>query len=465
MSLRALPIAVLAAACAAAGASAPAHASFAAPVELAHGSYATAVAAATDAAGTTTAAMAGITGGTGLAARPRGGSWAAPQPFPAPAVGVAGPVVAAAGDGALALAWRVDRPRKFSGIAVAVRDPDGTTGPPQTIADDADGGVRYPAVAVDRAGRALLAYNTGTRSSHLSLRGGIAVALRAPGQPFQDAAVVDPEPGTAPAVALAADGRGVVAWTRQRRVYAVAVDVGAGRIGVVEEIARVGGVGSLVGAAGPGGAATVAWVTHRSGTRRHPPARYRVGVAGRRFARPVELGATGAFLGRVALAADEDGTATLAWSPERFGGDRTAGINGVTSMTLTATAAPGRPFGTPRLLVPRGDAVCGTPTIAAAAGRTALAWTCMDRRGHVDFQAAVGDPGRSRPQTISTAELGRTAPASGAPSAIATLDAQGTATILLVRPDPPPATAGVAKRILAATGDRRVGIGPERLPR
>jgi hypothetical protein len=59
-------------------------------------------------------------------------------------------------------------------------------------------------------GDALLAYNTGTRAAHLSMRGEIAVTYRPHGGSFSTPVVVDRELGGAPAVAPAPDGSGIV---------------------------------------------------------------------------------------------------------------------------------------------------------------------------------------------------------------------------------------------------------------
>ncbi|HMJ32988.1 MAG TPA: hypothetical protein VK501_03640 [Baekduia sp.] len=456
MSLRVLPVAALAVL----AFTASARADFGPPVEVAPGLATASVAAATDAAGTTSAIVTG-TGGPWLVSRPRGAEWPAPQAFPGTAAGsrsIVGPVVSAAGRGALAVAWRIDRPRAYGGIGVAVRDPGtGALEAPATIADETAGGVRHPAIAIDRAGDAVLAYDTGTNAAHLNVAGGIAVALRPAGRPFGERRIVESRLSGPPAVAIARDGRGVVAWSRSRRVYAVTVDTVAGTMGAVKMLSGAAGVSSLVAAAGPGGAATVAWVTHRTTvTGRRSRSSYWIAVArrpaGHQFAAPVAVGKGATFVRDVALAADEAGTATLAWTPMTFGRDHSVGINGITTTTRTATAAPGRPFAAPRVLVPAGDASCTTPSIAAAAGRTALAWACVRHDGHQEFQAAVGAPDDSVPSTITTTD--RAAPMMGSiANVVATLDAQGTASIFLVRADPVTSPTPGIEHIIGVMGD------------
>ncbi|HEY4099147.1 MAG TPA: hypothetical protein VGM33_26720, partial [Baekduia sp.] len=371
-------------------------------------------------------------------------------PLPGGRGAVVGPVLAAAGGGALALAWRVDQPRAYEGIGLAVRDPGADAlGAPQTVADDSDGGVRHPAVAIDRRGDTILAYNTGTRASHLNARGGVAIVLRAAGQPAGTARIVDPGLSTPPAVAIGSEGRGIVAWSGNRHVYAVSVDAVAGIVGKVTTVAGATGVDSLVAAAGPGGAATVAWVSRvASGQGRQYHQNSWIGVArrapGHRFAHAAKVGATRDYLANVALAADEDGTATLAWSPRAF-------HHRATTTTSTATAAPGQPFGAPHVVVPGGAAECSTPTVAAMSGRTVLAWSCEKTAGHTEFQAATGTPDPGPPTTIATTNRG--ALVTPPPTALATLDEHGTATIFFVESDPPGSPTGGTSHVLTVTSD------------
>jgi hypothetical protein len=106
---------------------ADARASFTPPVALSGPSpIEVSGAADTDAAGTTTT----LVGGSRLAVRPRGGAWSAPARFPGRPAGAVGAVLDAAGAGALGIAWRVDRPRRYAGIGVALRDPGGALSDP-----------------------------------------------------------------------------------------------------------------------------------------------------------------------------------------------------------------------------------------------------------------------------------------------------------------------------------------------
>ena len=422
----------------------PARASFGPPVQLETGSFGIGVAADTDAAGSTTALVSGYGQGPRLYARPPGGAWSAPTPLPGDPVGMAGPVVDAAGAGALGVAWRVDKPRAYSAIAVAMRDPGATLSEPTEIAGADAGGVRHPALAIDPAGDALLAYNTDTRKVHLSLAGAIAIAHRDARGSFSEPQIVDPTPSSAPAVAIGRDGTGVVAWSHSRRVYVVSV-AADGTIGMVKRIASPDGVKSLVAAAGEGGAATVAWVNHRAGTGPRPRSTYfvraLVRAAGHAFAGVDTVASSSDYVRGVGIGTDEDGRVTLAWAPEHFGQDRSVGENGVTSAILATTAPAGKPFPAARVVAKRGGRYLTPPDVAAANGRVALAWGSTAGRRDVSVQAAVGPAGAiGPPQTVAARTLKQSI-FGPQPLIQATLAPSGTVTVLYVQPTemPPPA--------------------------
>jgi hypothetical protein len=424
---------------------ADARAAFSTPAQLAAGGDGIAAHADTDASGTTTALITGAGGAPMLVERPRGGTWAAGVRLPGNPHGMAGPVLDAAGDGALGIAWRVDRPRRYGGIAVALRDPGGTLSEPITVAGDDAGGTRHPALAVDAAGDALLAYNTATRASHLSIRGQIAVAYRRRGGTFSTPLVVDRELSAAPAVAIAPDGSGIVAWVRGHRIHAVAI-AADGSIGTAKAYDGAPGASSLVAAVGEDGAATVAWTSrHELGGRRGTG--YAVDVlrrdAGHAFGSARTVASTRSFLRGVAIAMDEGERVTLAWSEQRFGPE-------ITGAVATATARRGRPFAAARRLASHRGWDLSTPALAARDGRVALAWSFVAGRRRVGVQAAAGpaaDPGP--PQTLATTTLSRSfffAP----PSVAATLDAQ--ATIFFAQPIDQGANAGLGWRLMSADG-------------
>ena len=294
------------------------------PYSSTAGSYGIGVAADTDAAGSTTALVAGYGHGPRLFERPSGGAWSAATPLPGNPAGMAGPVVDAAGSGALGIAWRVDKPRSYSAIAVAMRDPGGTLSEPIEIAG-ADAGRRAPPGAGDRPRRRRAA---GLQHGHQA-RSTSTCAARSPSPTARAAARSLRRRSSIDAVErarrrLARDGTGVVAWTHDRHVYAVSVDAG-GSIGKVKRIASPDGVVGLVAAAGERGAATLAWVDHRAGagTQRSPRSRYFVRALGRTaghaFASTSTVASTSDYVRGVSIAADEGGQVTLAWGREHFG--------------------------------------------------------------------------------------------------------------------------------------------------
>jgi hypothetical protein len=459
MASRALPLALLLTGVLAA----PAQAAFGPPVDLAHGEIGTGVAAATDAGGATTAVLSGA-GGLQLVQRATSRApWGALEPLPGKGLGRAvGPVVAAAGEGAAAVAWRIDTPKKYGGIGAMVRDPGGLFDVPVAVADAGAGGVRHPAIAVDREGRALLAYNTGTRAVHLSQRGGIAITLRGAHRSFGAPEVVDARPGGPPAVAVGADGRGIVAWLRDRRVWAVSVDVEAQAIGRVKALTGAGGYAAVRVAAGPGGAATVAFIARRREARTGGVDGYEI-TALRRPARgtfprrPEVAGRVGrrGYVAAIALAADEQGRATLAWSPERFGNDRRMGVNGVTAGVRAAVAgAADRRFAAPVEVERTGTLLCDPPAVAAAAGHAVIAAACHDARTWAVHAATARGDRFTPTQALMTTPVSNNIYLEPQRVAVG-IDAGGVATVLGARIDPrDPAvpTAPVVQRVLAATG-------------
>jgi hypothetical protein len=430
--------ALLCAACAAVPPG-PAAAAVGPPVQLAAGDAGTSVAAATDAEGTTVAVL--RASGTLLAERPAGAAgWGAPVALPGATLGrPAGPVVAAAGRGVAGIAWRVDTPRRYNAIAAMVRDPGEVFAAPVVVSPADANGVRHPALAVDGEGRALLAYTTNTRAVHLSLKGAIAISLRGAHRSFAAPEVVDPQPSSAPAVALGADGRGVVAWLRARRVWAVSVDVESGTVGRARALTGPGGYDALRVAAGPAGAATVAFVVrHRDGSGSDVAVlRRRAGGTFPRRVQVVSRVARRAFLGALALAADDDGQATLAWSPETFGSGAGNGVNGVTSSVRAAVAEPGAArFGPVRTVVARGRLLCDPPALAAANGRAVVAFTCRNRSVWRLRAATVDAEGAARAQLLTSTALDPAFYAAAMPIA-AGIDDGGTWTVLAVHTDAP----------------------------
>jgi hypothetical protein len=437
--------ALAAAALAGPAAASAATASFAAPVELAAAQFGLAATSATDATGTTTAMITGD-GAPKLLERAGGAAWPAPARLPGDPRGMKGPVVAAAGQGALGIAWRVDTPRKYGGIQAEVRDPGGTLSTPIAIADNGANGVRHPALAVDPAGDALLAYNTDTRKSHLSMRGAIAVAYRPAHGSFSAPVEVDDEQSQPPVVALAPDGTGIVAWARTNRVYGVSIS--RGRLGQVKRLAVSKGIDSLTTAAGPGGEATVAWIG-RSESRRHYAIRVLRRSPGHTFGPVRVIRSTRAFVAQLALAADETGQTTAAWPEDDFRSP--AGVRRITSTVRTATAGPEHGFGKPRALTANGTRSSQSLSLAAANGRVAVAWGYKRDSRHVGIEATVGRPqALGPPQTIATVTLAGNFFVT-TPSARITLAPSGAATALAVLPSEP-APRQIASRLVALDG-------------
>jgi hypothetical protein len=419
--------------------------SFTAPVDLAAAGYGLDAATATDAAGATAAIVTGD-GAPKLLERPVGAAWPAPTRLPGDPRGMKGPVLAAAGQGALAIAWRVDLPRRYAGIQAALRDPGGALSTPIVVADDSANGVRHPALAVDPAGDTLLAYNADTRKSHLSMRGAIAVAYRPAHGSFATSVVVDDAPSQPPAVALAPDGTGIVAWVHSAHIYAVSI--AQGDIGKVKAVASAKGIDDLAVAAGPRGEATIAWSGSGDSRRRYQVRALRR-LAHRSFGHVRVVATTKDYVSEVALAADETGRTTVAWPEDDY--DSKTGPNGITTSVHTATAAPGHGFGAPHTVTAKGTRYRQSLSLAAVNGRVALAWGYKRDSRHLGVQATVGSPtALPPPQTVASAALTGNFYLTP-PTAHVTLGPTGAATVLAVLPAQPDPKS-IASRLIATDG-------------
>jgi hypothetical protein len=434
-----------------------ARAAFEPPVAIGQGGYRPTVTAATDAAGRTTAILSGVKDGTRIVQRASPAvPWAPSQPLPGRSLGrAAGPVVAAGGQGALGVAWRIDRPEKYGAIAAAVADPGGALGAPAVVSDPDAGGVRHPALATDAFGHMVLAYNTGTRASHLSLTGAIAISLREAGGAFGAPVVVDRHASARPAVAIADDGRGIVAWTHDRRVWAVSFDAGAGTVGNVVALTGEAPHQSVVATVGPGGAATVGWLTQRTlrrgsaqTTRYEIQALHRVGGGARFPKRPLTI-VLGGYVKSVVAVADGDGTTTLAWTQRMFDERRSVGTGGITASVQSATIGSSQTrFRAAVAHNAPGDVDCGTPSLAARAGRAVLGWSCTARTTATVYTQPVS--GSTAPTPLLSyrinPRLSHTTPV------VATLDATGTTTILTTTAELPDLDKPPVTHVLATTG-------------
>lgn len=356
-----------------------AHAAFSAPEEVAQASaFHAGFVAAADATGRLTVATRAPRPGfpyrpgpPRLIERPPDGTWSDLPPVPGIAYGVSATSIAAAGEGALGVAWWVLA--RSSSIHVALRDPGGTLSDPIEIAGAQADGVAHPAIAVDAAGDVLLAYETGTAASHLHMQGAIAVAYRPAGSSsFIGPTVVDRVLSNPPVVALAQDGTGIVTWTRQRALMASTVG-SDGAVGTARRIARQVLGDRPVVAAGPRSAASVAYrVNETTVDGKHVSVRYSLRMlarpAGRTFGRAQTVFRGSSINRGVALAADEQGRATLAWTGAALASRATG------SRIWTAAGRAGRPFGHPRVVAPRDESFDEGVSIAARNGHVGLAW-------------------------------------------------------------------------------------------
>jgi hypothetical protein len=369
-----------------------ARASFSPPQEAAPtGRFHRGFLAAADATGRLTVATRSAFDVPRLIERPAAGAaWADLPPVAgiAPRSLVSSSSMAAAGNGALAVAWIVSHRFDFS-LLVAVRPPGGALAQPVVLAAPQAGGVDHPSVAVNAVGDVLVAYQTATKASHLRLQGRIAVAYRPAGRSaFVGPVVVDRVLGTPPTVALAADGTGMVAWSRHRTLKAVTVRPG-GAIGRAEAILRPKN-GRAVVAVGPRSAATVAYAVtdtaiHGRRVSHHMRVRVVSRTPGGTFGRP-RLVFESRNAGRdLTIAADEQGRATLAWTDVRIVG------RGVGPGRLFAVAGRvGGRFGRPRVIAAREDPA-DVLSIAARDGHVALSWAAAARLRPTGVLAATGD--------------------------------------------------------------------------
>jgi hypothetical protein len=360
---------------------AAAQAAFSAPQEVAGASgFHRGFVAAADANGRLTVATRAAPDTPRLIERPLGSGW-----VDLPALALLRPVryvyrtaLSAAGDGALGVAWVIlgGTTRYNSSIQVAVREPGGTLSGPIEIAGAGADGVDSVAIAVDAAGDVLLAYKTGTRASHLGIQGSIAVAYRPAGRvSFIGPTVVDHVLSNAPVVALAQDGSGIVTWTRRETLMAVTIDT-HGAVGAAKPLARRVFVERPVAAAGPRSAASVAYRVNTTGVRRkhitHASSVYVLArPAGGTFGQAQRV-FRGSGWGRdLAVAADEQGRATLAWTNQRLASSG----RGLPGLLRTAAGRVGHRFGRARVVGPRQYDGLESASLTARDGHVALAWS------------------------------------------------------------------------------------------
>ena len=376
---------------------AAAQAAFSAPQEVAAaGAFHRGFVAAADASGRLTVATRAaddpprLTNAPRLIERPPGGGWGNLPPVQgiAPRSYVYKTAISAAGDGALGVAW-VILGRRTNSIQVAVREPGGTLSDPIEIAGTAARGVNHAAIAVDADGDVLVAYETGTGASHTGDQGQIAVAYRPAGHSsFIGPMVVDRVLSNPPVVALAQDGTGIVTWTRRQTLMAATIGAN-GAVGAAKPIARRVFAEPPVAAAGPRGAASVAYRVNKDtgthgGTITHTTSVRVLGrPAGGTFGPARRVFRGSGFGYDLAFAADEQGRATLAWTDYTLHRART----GLGRVRIAAGRVGGR-FGRARVIGRRDDS--GVPiSVAARNGHVALAWSAVIQ-GRRIVEAAAG---------------------------------------------------------------------------
>ncbi len=275
-------------------------------------------------------------------------------------------VVAASAGSHAGVAWRQDSPRKYSAVQVLLREPVGGA---VTIAGPDAGGVRYPALGVDGLGGAVLAYSTGTNATHLNQRGRVAIAVRRPGAAWSAPRAVTPGYASPPAVAVAPNGEGLVAWIRNGRLEIVSVT--NGQIGRVKRLGAASREFAI--AIGAAGRAVVAW---RQRLRGRVAIWASTRAASGVFSRARVLSRP-AFSRDVAVAVNDDGRALVAFNDEDFTNSRerrARGYNGIYARVFaTIGSTRGARFARPQAISPA-EGYASAPRVAAVASGFAAAW-------------------------------------------------------------------------------------------
>jgi hypothetical protein len=366
---------------------------------------------AVDADGTATVAAAGTL--PRLAQRTPGGVFGDPiavaQLAPGPPAGVD---VAAAGHGALAFAWQDG----FGRVMAVTRDPGGVVSAPRRLSPADGRGVDGPQVAVDAAGDALVTWLGGLDRGG---RGLVYAAYRPAGGQFGPARRLTETAATyPPALAMNAAGRAVIAWRRDARTEAVSVD--HGRFGRVSVVGRPQLDGRPTAAVAGDGSAVIAWSEQRtSAPLRRTVATWRPAAGRFGASRVLRSSPEGWTADAPVVAAGERGETVVAWTeghgplaqlvavrrrrgtprtvrplgPHRPGSVAAAiGAGGrvtvawdqrrggyLTPDLLISSALPGDRFGTPHhVATPEGAnerVTSASPAIATGGGRTVLVWT------------------------------------------------------------------------------------------
>lgn len=291
-----------------------------------------------------------------------GGRFSTPRALSPAGARVSAPLAALGNGGEAVVAWRAGTPKQRQ-VQVAVRPAGGDFGAGATITRG-PGRAVLTSLAMAADGRALLAW---ARRSGRDVWG-VEVAARPAGGTFSDPVKLGRGVARGAHVAVAPTGEAVVAWTESRRRdspprvhHAVstlpAAPVRAGAV------SPPGAFAPLV-AAEAGGGAVMAWLQSRSRLTTSLEAARR--PSGGAFGPPQRLQAR-AYDHDVALAA---GHALVAWSTT---GRRLA--------VRVAQAPPGGAFGAAQTLSDPGSAAWG-PEVRAGGGRAVVIWQDTPQRGN-----------------------------------------------------------------------------------
>jgi hypothetical protein len=308
--------------------------------------------------------------------RPPGGTFSPPTDIPGEpaAFSDARPVVAMDASGNAIAAWMGMVGEEIR-IRYSTRPAAGSFGGAQSIPDEPGNSGRFPALAVAPDGRAVLAFVR--RIGEVEQAG---YAVRAPGGAFGSSRSISGDPGTTvnsgPSVELDDAGGAVVAWTSSgvggQAVRSAFLSAGSAEFGSAQELEQ-GGRESL--AVAPSGSAVLIW---------HPPSsaqdlRYSFRSPGGAFGPPRTLPEPDSPL-RPKVAIAPDGSAVAAWS----------GLDSPDEFVRWAAAPPGGPFGAPAPVSP-GNRVSFADLAMSDQGTALVMW--LDQTGPVpEARASLRPP-------------------------------------------------------------------------
>ncbi len=284
-------------------------------------------------------------------------AWSSPRPLPGnvesftnAAPTLTGATAAASGDGAGVIALRYGA----SLLTALVREPGREFDTPATLAGGALGRIDTPAVSVSDSGATVVAFHAaGGRSG----TGRVHFSVRPPAGRFGRVSALAPSDGPTPAVAQAADGWPVIAWTNRTTVYVSRIG-DTGRATPAQRLGASRSRGPLAAAVGLGGDGVVAWIDtdgYLRLVRRSAPGAFS-------YSLPIHRPARGATMSDLAAAVDPKGRAFVSWRETQ----------GSTRRVFVAQAPIGGSFRVTRL-ASGGD--LGRPVITARPdGGAAVAW-------------------------------------------------------------------------------------------